>query len=151
MFFECEIIRLPYVVLCVVTDVHRFDFRLARKQAPTKWRPLASGFILFCKVWVGGCMCGFYNVWVFWCILALFDYPDWGFSLLFPQLYSKCQGKTRKDGARLALFQISCYFVLFYVLLVCKCVLYHCHRVLTQLQLTNKSPSSSSSTSCSAR
>ena len=27
-------------------------------------------------------------------------------------------------------------FVLFYVLFVCKCVLYYCHRVLTQLQLT---------------
>jgi len=25
----------------------------------------------------------------------------------------------------------------FYVLFACKCVLYHCHRVLTQLQLTN--------------
>ena len=56
------------------------------------------------------------------------------------------------DGARSALFQISCYyvvlllivlfcvlfvFVLFYVLFACKCVLYYCHRVLTQLQLTN--------------
>jgi len=28
-------------------------------------------------------------------------------------------------------------FVLFYVLFVCKSVLYYCHRVLTQLQLTN--------------
>jgi len=28
-------------------------------------------------------------------------------------------------------------FVLFYVLFMCKCVLYYCHRVLTQLQLTN--------------
>jgi len=43
--------------------------------------------------------------------------------VLFPQLYGKCQGKTRKDGARLALFHMSCYFVLFYVLFVCKCVL----------------------------
>ena len=28
-------------------------------------------------------------------------------------------------------------FVLFYILFVYKCVLYHCHRVLTQLHLTN--------------
>jgi len=27
--------------------------------------------------------------------------------------------------------------VLFYVLFVCKCVLYYCHRVATLLQLTN--------------
>jgi len=30
-------------------------------------------------------------------------------------------------------------FVLFYVLFVCICVLYYCHRVATQLQLTNTS------------
>ena len=29
--------------------------------------------------------------------------------------------------------------VLFYVLFVCKCVLYYCHRVASQLQLTNVS------------
>jgi hypothetical protein len=34
------------------------------------------------------------------CQLALFSDPDWGFSMLFPQLYGKCQGKTCKDRAR---------------------------------------------------
>jgi len=35
------------------------------------------------------------------------------------------------------LFVHSLLFVLFYVLLVCKCILCYCHRVPTQLQLTN--------------
>jgi hypothetical protein len=50
------------------------------------------------------------------------DYTDWDFSVLFPQLWGKCQGKTCVDGARPALFLI---FVLFCVLFVlCICVLY---------------------------
>jgi len=48
--------------------------------------------------------------------MFMYGYSDWGFSVLFPQLYGKCQGKTRKDGARPALFLI---FVLFYVFLCC--------------------------------
>jgi len=46
----------------------------------------------------------------------------------------------RKDGARPALFQNFCVvlcIVSFCALFVCKCVLYYCHRVATQLQLTN--------------
>ena len=32
---------------------------------------------------------------------------------------------------------VLCLIVLFYVLFVCKCVLYYCHRVSTHLKLTN--------------
>ena len=35
------------------------------------------------------------------------------------------------------LFHVLFVFVLFYVLFVCKCELYYCYLVLTQLQLTN--------------
>ena len=34
-------------------------------------------------------------------------------------------------------FWVFCFIVLFCVLFVCTCVLYYCHRVSTQLQLTN--------------
>jgi len=77
------------------------------------------------------------------------------FSVLFSQLYGKCQGIPLKDGARPALFLISelCFSMYClcrlscsmyslcrlccstYVLLACKCLLYYCHRVSIQLQL----------------
>ena len=34
-------------------------------------------------------------------------------------------------------FWVFCFIVLFFVLFVCECVLYYCHRLSTQLQLTN--------------
>ena len=52
--------------------------------------------------------------------------------MLFTQLQGKCQGKTRKDRTRPALFLI---FVSFSVLFVCICVLNYCQRATTKLQL----------------
>ena len=70
------------------------------------------------------CLCSFVVI----CILRR-GYPECGFSVLFPRLQGKCQGKTSQDGAQSALFQNCCVvlcivcFLLFYVLFVCKCVL----------------------------
>jgi hypothetical protein len=69
------------------------------------------------------------------------------FSVLYPQLWGKCHGDTRKDGARPALFLIFMLlyvfcvvlcivcFMTFPVLFLCICVLNNCHRVTTKLQL----------------
>ena len=46
----------------------------------------------------------------------MYGYPDWGFSVRFPKLQGKCQGKTRKDRARPTLFLISVLFYVFFVL-----------------------------------
>ena len=61
----------------------------------------------------------------------------------FPCFFLGCKaGITSQDGARPALFQNCCVvlcivcFVSFYVLFVCKSVLYFCRRVTTKLQLT---------------
>jgi hypothetical protein len=57
--------------------------------------------------------------------MFMYDYPDWGFSVLFPQLYGKCQGKTRKDGTRPTLFLVVVLLcVLFVFLYVFLCSLY---------------------------
>ena len=128
-----------------------------------------GGFILFCSVcvcvcvWVGFVMCVFVRVlqWVgvfgnmhtvlwlrFFLTWLRFSLPWLRFSHVFSSVYDKCQSKTRKDGARPALFHISCYFVSFgcyFVLfgcylccsMYCLCVNVYCHRVTTQLQLIN--------------
>jgi len=65
---------------------------------------------------------------------------------VFRAFYLSCKANARvnplKDGARTALFQNFCVVLYMFVLclcvlFVCKYVLYYCHRVPTQLQLTN--------------
>jgi len=120
-----------FVLICTVVVLYCF---------------VICGYLCVCVSFVM-CVCRFLmcGVWVIYLLYSDWgsSYPDWGFSVLFPQLQGKCQGKTRKYGARSAIFQlvvicvVLLLFVFFYVLFVCKCVLDYCHRVKTQLQLTN--------------
>jgi len=61
------------------------------------------------------------------CQLAFSGYPDWCSSVLFLQLYGKCQGIPRKDGARHAHFQISylCHSVVICVVICIVCVYFY--------------------------
>jgi hypothetical protein len=92
------------------------------------------------KIWLLQCwMCA-----ISWMHTANWHSPT-TLTEVFPCFFLSCKANVRvyhaKNGARSALFQISelccsmyCLFR-FCVLFVCKCVLYHCHRVLTQLQV----------------
>jgi len=112
------------LLICILLLSHSFIF--------------FSFYFLSMRIWLYSClilqfMYFYYYVYVFLlyvyvspsCHLALFGYPDWGFSVIFSQLWGKCQGKTRKDGARPVLFQNFCVglcivcFMSFCVLCVC--------------------------------
>jgi hypothetical protein len=66
---------------------------------------------------------------------VFFVYPNWRFSVIFPQLYGKFQGITRKDETRPALPNFFLVIVIFllvifmcipssvFCVLVCKCIL----------------------------
>jgi hypothetical protein len=113
------------------------------------------------RVWVcvcgGVCMCGFCNVWVFLliCVLNLevflnlievFVTLTEVFSCFFPSCKANARVKLTKTGhGPHSSTLVICVVLLLFVssvLFVCICVLYctalyYCHRVATQLQLTN--------------
>jgi hypothetical protein len=69
-----------------------------------------------------------------------FFLPWLKFFRAFSSVVRHIQGKTRKDGARPALFHISlhlCCSVVICVVMCCLCVNVYCHRVTTQLRLIN--------------
>jgi hypothetical protein len=116
----------------------------------------------FCTVW----MCEAYVimwVWIWW-VAAFLDYTDWGFSVLFLSCKANARVKLAKLGHVPHLYRIIvfcvvlvivlCYWLYAVLLLLCcmlfvllryylccpmycMCVLYDCHRGLTQLQSTN--------------
>ena len=63
-----------------------------------------------------------------------------GFPCFFLSCKTNARVKPAKTGhgplsSKLLCCTVYCFFVSFCVLFVCKCVLYYCHRLATQLQL----------------
>jgi len=62
--------------------------------------------------------------------------------MFFPSCKANARVKLAKTGRGphssklVVIFVVLLLFVLLYVLFMCKCVLYYCHRVTTQLLLT---------------
>jgi len=137
--FILRLFRFGYILYCVCFNLY------------------CGGFILFCNVWV--CVCvgfvmrglGVCSFVICGCLVICNMYTitlrlTWQ---VFPCFFLSCKANAGVKLAKMVhgphasklvvICVVLLLFVLFYVLFVCKCVLYYCHQVLTQLQLTNTS------------
>ena len=93
------------------------------------------------------CLCILIVMYALFCIFC-FHRANWHSSAtlseVFPCFFLSCKANARVCLAKTGHGQHLCcstrmycfvLIVLFFVLFVCKCVLYYCHRVATQLQL----------------
>jgi hypothetical protein len=92
----------------------------------------------------------FYCMFLSYCMFMYLHRASWhsttSLTEVFPCFFLSCNSNARVNPAKMEhgphssiyVVYIVC-FVSFCVLFVCKCALYYCHRVATQLKLTNVS------------
>ena len=127
MYFYCKSLCIIIVVYVFLLFVHVF-------LTLSMYSYCGHVFLLFVHVLL------LLSMYTYCCIGILRrGYPDWGFSVLFPRCKANARVILAKTGH--GPHSSNCCVVVcitcFYRSMYCLCVNVYCHRVTTQLQLTN--------------